>query len=476
MHPRIVWLFAPIFAMLVACNTASNTTPLGTPPPGTTLPTTPVLVSSTPADGATKVKTSSGLILNFNVPIKPDSLTLTCQGKVQDAAITAAAVPDPCSFTLKYFGQATWSNDGKTASFTPSGAPFFFQSTYSLSVSANDLAGNALAKDTRISFASIPYPPTYLMAEPTHGKTVRDFRLKIRFSKPMVRTSVETAITFKKDQANVPVNASWSTDDREVVFSPVSLVPYHSFVQALLTGRVESTDGGEVGLEQIFSFTISSADQITLISDPIGDGYTKTIMSGNTVISRESDRTYSKLFVGDDASNDRFMQGYLTFNLPKDAIPNNAIIAGCGLRLHQADAPFGNPTDDFGPIKLYSVAFRPPLIYTADFPNPDPWNGSADPFASVFPITPASIAQLSNRGMEPQMCQWQWDHRLDSNHQDASSYFFQYRLSYVTKANLTPISKDGQTDAISFSSSEDPEPLNRPTLFIDYRILDGAGQ
>jgi hypothetical protein len=469
MRTRTIWLLALPFIGLIACNPGPDN-------PVTPLSTTPSLVSSTPADGASKVKTSSGLILNFNVPIKPDSLTLTCQGKVQDAAITSAGVPDPCSLTLKNLGQATWSNDGKTASFTASGAPFFFQSTYSLGVAASDLAGNALAKDTHIGFASIPYPPTYLIAEPAYEKTVRDFRLKIRFSKPMVRTSVETAITFKRDQANVPVNASWSMDDRDVVFSPVSLVPYHSFMQALLIGRVESADGGEVGLEQIFSFTISSADQIKLTSDPAGDGYTKTIMNGNTIVARESDRTYSKFFVGDDASNDRFMQGYLTFNLPKDAIPNNAIIAGCGLLLHQADAPFGNPTDDFGPIKLYSVAFRPPLIYTADFPNPDPWNGSTDPFASVFPITPASVAQLSNRGMDPQMCQWQWDHRLDSNHQDALSYFFQYRLSYVTKANLTPISKDSQTDAISFSSSEDPEPLNRPTLFLDYRILDVAGQ
>jgi hypothetical protein len=440
-----------------------------------------MLVSSTPADGATKVKLDSRVVLNFNLPMKQDSLVLTCEVTLpQKGASTAPGLRpqdiDPCVSALKNLGKATWSDDGKTASFTPSSAPFFNDALYTFSLKASDQTGKALPDGTHIGFKTIPNPPSYLLAEPTFEKTVRDFRFKIRFSKAMLHASVEAAVTIQNAQKNVPLKATWSSDDIEVVFSPISLIPYHSFLSVLLKGPVESADGGEATLNDSTNFTISSSDQITLSSDPAGDGYATTVMNGNTIIARDSDRTYTKLFVGDDSGNAKFMQGYLSFKLPKGTIPDNAIIDGSNLRLTQADAPFGNPTDDFGPIMLYSVAFVTPLSYTADFPSPDAWNNSSDPFSSVMSITPSGAATTTLFGMGSDIIRWQWDHRLESGRQDASNYHFQYRLSYVTKTRLTPISADSQTDAISFATSEDPDPNRRPQLQIFYRISDFVRQ
>ncbi len=479
---RLALLAALVLALVVACNTNPSPTPPAPPnppaspspnPPPTppSPPATPTLVSSTPADGATKVKLDSGLVLNFNLPIKQDSLTLTC-----NVTLPAPRPEDPCVSALRSLGQAIWSDGGKTATFTPNEPLFLHDSFYTFTLKASDLTGKALPDGTHVGFRIIPFPPRFLPTEPTFEKTVRDFRLKFLFSKPMDRASVEAAFTVKNSQTNVPVKAAWSPDDMEVTISPVSLVPYSTVLSWVFQGRVQSADGGEATLDEGARFVISSFDQILLTSDPAGDGFTTTVMDGSKIISRAFDRTSVLLFVGDDSGNAKFTQGYLTFKLPKGAIPDNVIINGSNLRLTQADAPFGNSTDDFGPINLYSVAFTPPLTFAADFPNPDPWNGSSDPFASVIRISPNSSATTTIRGMDPALIQWQWDHRLESNRQDALNYDFQYRLSYVTKTRLTPISVDGQTDAISFATSEDPDPNRRPQLQIFYRISDSVRQ
>ncbi len=457
-------------------NKSARTVAVGATPKDATAPT---LVSSTPANGATNVPFETDYVFKFSEPMDKDSLKLNC----------ALNGNQPCTDELLFsINHPVWSDGDRTATVlhtvafkaTATAAPTIKSlsgDTSTFTITGRDKAGNALANDTKIAFTFVPEPPqlidTITSDGPPQTTTVRDFRILFKFSKPMNLASVTNAFTLKIAGNTVPMKSTLTKDGVE--FSPASLVPYSSTVEWRLQGRVQSTDGGDANVNENNSFDIPGADQITLTSDPAGDGYTSTTMNGNIVESRAVKNDAKDFIVGDERNNATFYQGYLSFKLPKGAIPDNVTDLSSNLRLTKSNRLSTNTTADLGPMQIYSVPFSTPLSYTADFPNPDAWDGGSDPYTSTIPFTPANGSAVSTIGMGSSLIRWQWKHRNESGRNDASSYLFQYRLSYVLKDRQIPISANNQSDNLSFYSGEATDLNTRPQLTIYYRI-SGVGR
>ncbi len=103
--------------------------------------TPPTLQSTLPPANATNVPVNFQLVLNFSEPMGTDSLTLTQQPDYE-------------------WGEATWSNNNTTATFSAAPAPLVATSTHFLSVSALDAAGNALTGTQTLTFTSGTPPDT----------------------------------------------------------------------------------------------------------------------------------------------------------------------------------------------------------------------------------------------------------------------------------------------------------------------------
>lgn len=143
--------------------------------------TAPTLVSSSPAEGATGVSTSTRLRLTFSEAMAPGALSVS----------TAPAVAQ---------NAATWSDGDRTATFASPAAPWAAGTTYVVTVSGQDLAGNPLAA-TSVGFttsqAADTTPPALVASTPDAGATnvPTNTRLSLTFSEEMATNSVVVSST-----------------------------------------------------------------------------------------------------------------------------------------------------------------------------------------------------------------------------------------------------------------------------------------
>lgn len=122
---------------LTACQSQTDTTP-------------PTLLSSLPTSGATDIAVSTRLALTFSEAIKPDTLTVVATPNIA-------------------LGTPVW-NDAKTAVFSAA-SNWQAGTSYSLSIEAKDLAGNAVSGKT-ISFQTAALPDTAAPATPSGIKAI----------------------------------------------------------------------------------------------------------------------------------------------------------------------------------------------------------------------------------------------------------------------------------------------------------------
>jgi methionine-rich copper-binding protein CopC len=144
MKPQPIWLLL----VLAACQSATDTA-------------APTLVSSIPVQGSADIAPTTKLALTFSEAIKQVSLTVSVTPNLA-------------------LGTAVW-NDAKTAVFSPS-AGWQAATSYSLTIEAEDLAGNALSGNKTISFKSAVLPDTAAPATPTGIKaTAGDGELSLEW-------------------------------------------------------------------------------------------------------------------------------------------------------------------------------------------------------------------------------------------------------------------------------------------------------
>ncbi len=157
----------------------------------------PTLVSSTPANGATRVRLEDDIVFRFSEPMARDSLKFEC---------TANGQPTCARFVLDTLSRAVWSGGDRTMTFTPNLATAgaatpvarpapqaVFGETYTISITARDRAGNALPDGTKITFTFVPEPPKLVSSTPANGavNVPVNTDLVLKFSEPMRTDSLE---------------------------------------------------------------------------------------------------------------------------------------------------------------------------------------------------------------------------------------------------------------------------------------------
>ncbi|MER8045446.1 DUF4082 domain-containing protein [Streptomyces sp. NPDC094032] len=166
----------------------------------------PTVTGRTPAPGATGVSITAPLTATFNQSIDSGTLVFSVQGP------GGTSVP----------GRATLDGDGKTAAFTLN-SQLALGTTYTVSVQAADLWGNAMADPVTWSFTTSPTPPpaacpcTLWGAQTVPARTAEtgdgnSLELGTRFQSAL--SGKVTGITFYKGATNTGTHTGslWAAD------------------------------------------------------------------------------------------------------------------------------------------------------------------------------------------------------------------------------------------------------------------------
>ena len=177
-----------------AKSAAVSVTPRDTSPPA--------LTSSEPSNGAL-VFAAPRLSFSFNEPINPASLEIGLCVRTDPPASASCDAP-----ALANFGAPTWSDGNTRVQFTPPAGSFISGKTYVLLVFGKDKAGNALASDARVAFATRATPdttpPTVTWRNSIDNAKERA-TLEYTFSEAMNQTSVQNAFLSQP-----PLTCAWT--------------------------------------------------------------------------------------------------------------------------------------------------------------------------------------------------------------------------------------------------------------------------
>ncbi len=181
--------------------------------------TPPVLSGSMPSAGETDVATNANVVLTFSEPMNPASVVLNTMPTVT-------------------FGNTTWGDNNTELSVTPTVA-LATTTTYDISVSGADVAGNALASGTSVSFTTAATqdttPPLLTASTPDAGSAdvAVDTRLSLTFNEPMNVNVLD--VTVDPDPG-LGV-ATWTNNNTVVTWSaPTSDWPEAQNVTVEVTG------------------------------------------------------------------------------------------------------------------------------------------------------------------------------------------------------------------------------------------------
>ena len=216
--------------------------------------TLPVVVSVTPANGATAVPLASLLTATFNKAMNPTTLNTS-----------SFAVTGPAGATVT----GTVTNSGTTATFTPATllAPSSMY-TATISTGATDAMGTALASNFVWSFTTGTIP-TVTSTNPVNGAINIPINRKITatFSEAMNPTTVTAAgvfsLTVTTGGAVVPGTATFVAANNTVIFSPTAnLLPNKQYTATISTAA-KSAAGNGLAANYVFTFTTGATADLT---------------------------------------------------------------------------------------------------------------------------------------------------------------------------------------------------------------------
>jgi hypothetical protein len=193
----------------------------------------PTLVSTLPPPGAAAVTVDAVVVLEFSEPMAPGSVGLT-------------ATP-PLTFSAP-------AVEGATVTFTPA-APLAWATSYTLTVTGTDVAGNALAGLAAFTFTTRGQPdrdpPSVTRFSPTGSGVALDAGLTVEFSEPMDPGSL--SFTLSPPLAVGP--AVLDQGDTRASFGALEpLAPSTAY-----TAVVSGTDAAGNALTGATSFTFTTA-------------------------------------------------------------------------------------------------------------------------------------------------------------------------------------------------------------------------
>lgn len=216
--------------------------------------TLPLVVSVTPANGATAVPVSSLLTATFNKAMNPTSINTS-------TFTVAGPAGAPVTGTVSY--------SGTTATFTPATllAPSSMY-TATISTGATDAVGTALATNFVWSFTT-GTAPTVISTNPVNAAINIPINRKITatFSEAMNPATVTAAGVFSlmvtTGGALVPGTATFVTANNTVIFSPTANLLPNTQYTATISTAAQSAAGNGLAANYVFSFTTGATADLT---------------------------------------------------------------------------------------------------------------------------------------------------------------------------------------------------------------------
>jgi len=214
----------------------------------------PVVVSVTPAKGATTVPVAALITATFNKAMNPTSINTSSFTAVGPAGATVT-------------GTVTYS--GTTATFTPTTllAP---SSMYTATITngAKDTTGNALAGNSVWSFTTGTIP-TVISTNPVNAAISIPINRKITatFSEAMNPATVTAAGVFSlmvtTGGALVPGTAAYAAVNNTVIFSPTASLLPNTHYTATISTAAQSAAGNGLAANYVFGFTTGATTDLT---------------------------------------------------------------------------------------------------------------------------------------------------------------------------------------------------------------------
>ena len=223
----------------------------------------PTILSADPLNGTTGVALTKVIAINFSESMNASTITST-------------------SFTLKLGATAvagTVVYSGTKATFTPS-ASLVAGSVYTgtVTTSAKDLAGNALASNYTFSFttgaAVDATPPTVTLVDPLNSATgvAVNKILTVSFSEAMNYATL-TSSTFTLKQGTTVVAGAVAYAASKATFTPTANLVNGVVYTATITTGAQDVAGNGLASNYTFSFTTVEAADVTpptvLSTDPL---------------------------------------------------------------------------------------------------------------------------------------------------------------------------------------------------------------
>ena len=214
----------------------------------------PVVVTVTPANGATAVPVSSLLTATFNKAMNPTSINTSTFTVIGPAGASVT-------------GTVTYS--GTTATFTPATllAPSSLY-TATITTGATDAIGTALASNFVWSFTTGTIP-TVISTNPVNGAINIPINRKITaiFSEAMNPATVTAAgvfsLTVTTGGAVVPGTTTFVTANNTVIFSPTANLLPNTQYTATISTAAKSAAGNGLAANYVFSFTTGATADLT---------------------------------------------------------------------------------------------------------------------------------------------------------------------------------------------------------------------
>jgi len=225
--------------------------------------TPPTVVSTSPANLATSVPTTTGVSATFSKSM--DATTINATTFTLKVTSTSAAVT----------GTVSYNAATNTATFTPS-APLAQSTSYTATITtgARDTFGNALASNFAWTFTTIDTtPPTVTAVSPTNGATgvAVTTAVNITFSKSMDPTTINTTtITLKNTNTSAAAAGAvtYNSGTRVATFTPnASLVNGTGYTVTVTTG-VKDVSGNALASQFTSSFTTIPTPPIVMATFP----------------------------------------------------------------------------------------------------------------------------------------------------------------------------------------------------------------
>lgn len=223
--------------------------------------TPPTITSSTPSNGASSVATTTTLAIVFSEPMDIGTV----------AVVTSPSVA---------LGTPTWASGNTQVSFPAPAEPWAAATSYVVTVSGSDLAGNPLAGNKTISFTTAAppdtTPPQVQSTAPASGAAdvATTTSVSVTFSEPMATGTVSASTFTVKKTGGTPLAGTftWDATHTLVTFKPTAPLEHSTTYEVSLTTGIRDAANNALAAPYSFSFATAAAPDTTpptvVSSDP----------------------------------------------------------------------------------------------------------------------------------------------------------------------------------------------------------------